>query len=134
MWRPSSRRWSARPRVGAPAKGLRSLEFMTFRMRGHEEASGVAYVPPHLFEEWAAKDPVLRFEQKLLAEGVLTEPMRAETRAVFKELIDRVADEAFESAEPDSTAARELADVYAKNWGLSPSMRRWGQSPTAVAH
>jgi 2-oxoisovalerate dehydrogenase E1 component len=101
---------AARARAG---EGPTLVEFMTFRMRGHEEASGVAYVPPHLFEEWAAKDPVLRFEQKLLAEGVLTEARRAETRAAFKELIDRVADEAFESREPDSTAEAELADVYA---------------------
>jgi 2-oxoisovalerate dehydrogenase E1 component len=110
-------RAAARARAG---EGPTLVEFMTFRMRGHEEASGVAYVPPHLFEEWAAKDPVLRFEQKLLAEGVLTEARRAETRAVFKELIDRVADEAFESQEPNSTAEAELADVYAHNWGLSP--------------
>ncbi len=103
-------RAAARARAG---EGPTLLEFMTFRMRGHEEASGVAYVPPHLFEEWAAKDPVLRFEQKLLAEGVLTEARRAETRAVFKELIDRVADEAFESREPNSTADAELNDVYA---------------------
>ena len=108
-------RAAVRARAG---EGPTLLEFMTFRMRGHEEASGVAYVPPHLFEEWAAKDPVLRFEQKLLAEGVLTEARRAETRAVFKELIDRVADEAFESREPDSTAEAELADVYA------PAVRR----------
>jgi 2-oxoisovalerate dehydrogenase E1 component len=108
-------RAAARARAG---EGPTLLEFMTFRMRGHEEASGVAYVPPHLFEEWAAKDPVLRFEQKLLAEGVLTEATRAETRAVFKQLIDRVADEAFESREPDSTAEAELADVYA------PAVRR----------
>jgi len=118
-------RAAARARAG---DGPTLLEFMTFRMRGHEEASGVAYVPPHLFEEWAAKDPVHRFEQKLLAEGVLTEARRAETRAAFKELIDRVADEAFESREPDSTADAELADVYAHNWGLSPLIHA-GDSP-----
>ena len=53
-----------RPGAGAPATGPTLLEFMTFRMRGHEEASGVAYVPEHLFEEWAAKDPIARFERR----------------------------------------------------------------------
>ena len=56
-------RASARARGG---DGPTLLEFMTFRMRGHEEASGVAYVPAHLFDEWAAKDPIARFEQLLL--------------------------------------------------------------------
>ena len=47
-------------------EGPTLLEFKTFRMRGHEEASGTAYVPKPLLEEWAAKDPVLRFEQVLM--------------------------------------------------------------------
>src|SRR5690606_38440762 len=49
------------------------VECMTFRMRGHEEASGVKYVPKELFEEWGKKDPVMNFERYLLAEGVLSE-------------------------------------------------------------
>ena len=47
------------------------IECMTFRMRGHEEASGVKYVPPHLFDEWRAKDPVQNYREYLLQEGVL---------------------------------------------------------------
>src|SRR6186713_292197 len=54
-------------------EGPTLLEFKTFRMRGHEEASGVAYVPPALFEEWGKRDPVVRFEQLLLSRGVLTD-------------------------------------------------------------
>ena len=46
---------------------------MTFRMRGHEEASGVKYVPPELIEAWDKKDPVRNYEQFLLEQGVLTE-------------------------------------------------------------
>src|SRR5690606_10208771 len=49
------------------------IECMTFRMRGHEEASGVKYVPKNLFEEWAKKDPVQRFEDYLLENGVLSQ-------------------------------------------------------------
>jgi 2-oxoisovalerate dehydrogenase E1 component len=42
---------------------------MTFRMRGHEEASGTKYVPQNLFEWWGAKDPLVNFEKYLLAQG-----------------------------------------------------------------
>src|SRR4051812_39903638 len=48
------------------------IECMTFRMRGHEEASGTKYVPAHLFEEWQAKDPLKNFEQYLMDQDVLT--------------------------------------------------------------
>ena len=51
------RRWAGPPRAPARGEGPTLLEFKTFRMRGHEEASGTAYVPPQLFEEWARKDP-----------------------------------------------------------------------------
>jgi len=103
-------RAAARARAG---DGPTLLEFMTFRMRGHEEASGVAYVPAHLFEEWAAKDPIARFEKALLDQGVLTAVDRDAIRAAFKAHIDQIADEAYASPEPESTAERELADVYA---------------------
>jgi 2-oxoisovalerate dehydrogenase E1 component len=45
------------------------IECMTFRMRGHEEASGTKYVPKELFEEWGRKDPIKNFEQYLVAEN-----------------------------------------------------------------
>jgi len=115
----------SRARAG---EGPTLLEFMTFRMRGHEEASGIAYVPPHLFEEWAAKDPVIRFEQRLIGDGVLTEALRTEIREAFKSLIDRVADEAFASPEPDSTAEAELADVYAIRAGVRRAELQFGQT------
>ncbi len=82
-------RAAARGRAG---EGPTLLEFMTFRMRGHEEASGVAYVPAHLFEEWAARDPIARFEQALLDEGVLTSTDRDAIRAAFKAHIDQIAE------------------------------------------
>src|SRR6185312_15865082 len=49
------------------------IECMTFRMRGHEEASGVKYVPKELFEEWSEKDPVKNYEQYLLEQNILSE-------------------------------------------------------------
>ncbi len=89
------------------------LEAMTFRMRGHEEASGTKYVPKHLFEEWGQKDPLLNYERFLLIEGLLTEKRVQELR---KELRARIqAEIAPVLSEPDPTPdpAYEEASVYA---------------------
>ncbi len=88
------------------------MEFKTFRMRGHEEASGTDYVPPALFEEWAKKDPILRFDRALVAAGILRDGEGDERKAAIKARIDALVEEAIGAAEPDSSAARELADVY----------------------
>ncbi|WP_033418227.1 alpha-ketoacid dehydrogenase subunit alpha/beta [Cytophaga aurantiaca] len=48
------------------------VEAITFRMRGHEEASGTKYIPEQLFEAWAKKDPVENFERYLLDEAILS--------------------------------------------------------------
>ena len=103
-------RAAARARRG---EGPALLEFKTFRMRGHEEASGTAYVPKHLFEEWARKDPVARFEQWLAARGLLDEPARERLRAELRPVIDALVDEALAAPNPVSSAENELADVYA---------------------
>src|SRR5918992_1826524 len=89
------------------------LEFKTFRMRGHEEASGTAYVPKEMFDEWQEKDPVLRFEGFLIEQGLFTSDGAKATRAALKKEIDALVDEALATPDPDSTAERELADVYA---------------------
>jgi 2-oxoisovalerate dehydrogenase E1 component len=89
------------------------LEFKTFRMRGHEEASGVAYVPQELFEEWARKDPVARFEAFLRQAGLLDDSRRDALRDELKPVIDALVDDALQAPEPDSTAEREILDVYA---------------------
>src|SRR5438552_1467193 len=78
-------RAAARARRG---EGPTLLEFLTFRMRGHEEASGTAYVPRALFEEWARKDPVLRFEQWLQARGLVDEGARERLRGEIKPMIE----------------------------------------------
>jgi 2-oxoisovalerate dehydrogenase E1 component len=101
---------AARARQG---DGPTLLEFKTFRMRGHEEASGTAYVPKELFEEWARKDPVLRFGQQLIASGILTPAERDALRAEMKPRIDALVDEALAAPDPVSTAESELGDVYA---------------------
>ena len=89
------------------------LEFKTFRMRGHEEASGTDYVPQEQVEEWAKKDPVKRYEAFLVEKGLFTEADFGTIRAAYKARIDALADEAFLAPEPRSTVEEKLADVFA---------------------
>jgi 2-oxoisovalerate dehydrogenase E1 component len=94
-------------------EGATLLEMKTFRMRGHEEASGVAYVPPPLFEEWGKRDPILRFEAELEERGILAKPAQAAIRAELQGAIDVAVERALTAPEPQSTEAGELADVVA---------------------
>ncbi len=89
------------------------LEFKTFRMRGHEEASGVKYVPIELIEEWGKRDPIENYKEYLLAQGVLSEEYDAEIRIEIKAEIDEHYQTA--SAEPiiEANLEQELSDVYA---------------------
>lgn len=89
------------------------LECMTFRMRGHEEASGTQYVPGHLFDEWAKQDPVTGYESWLFSQQILTSQEFYSIQQEMKQGIDSDVEEAFQ--EPDVVADKqaELADVYA---------------------
>ena len=90
------------------------IECMTFRMRGHEEASGTKYVPKEMFDEWGRKDPIKNFEQFLIAENVITEMQVADIRNEFKAYID---EEIKLAAEVDALVPdreEELRDVYAR--------------------
>ncbi len=89
------------------------VECMTFRMRGHEEASGTKYVPQELMDHWAAKDPLSNFEKYLLQEGVLTEERITDIRKEFKKQINKGLDIAFAEGPIQSGPEQELADVYA---------------------
>lgn len=75
------------------------LECMTFRMRGHEEASGTKYIPQELFEEWGKKDPVSNFEQYLKQEGVLSEEAEQEMRKAITSEINAGLEAAFGESE-----------------------------------
>lgn len=88
------------------------LEAITFRMRGHEEASGVKYVPGYVLEDWKKRDPVDTFEQKLLKTGVLTEETAERTRGLLKEQIDTAWDAALAEPDVSSSESVELGDVY----------------------
>ncbi len=101
--------WAAKIRIN-PQPLL--LECLTFRMRGHEEASGTKYVPQSLMDEWSAKDPVKHFEQYLLEEGVLTETALAQLRREIKQEIEQGLEIAFASSHPVADTKTELADVF----------------------
>jgi 2-oxoisovalerate dehydrogenase E1 component len=100
-------------RLARAGGGPTLLEFKTFRMRGHEEASGTAYVPKHLFEEWVQKDPVARYESFLQETGILSAQAKDARRRELKGQIDELTDAALSAPEPGSTPERELEDVYA---------------------
>ena len=89
------------------------IECMTFRMRGHEEASGVKYVPKELFETWQEKDPIKNFEQYLLEQSVLSQSQVAQIQKELKEHIEAELKVGFESPKMIVNAAVELNDVYA---------------------
>jgi 2-oxoisovalerate dehydrogenase E1 component len=89
------------------------IEFKTFRMRGHEEASGVKYVPKELLEKWSKKDPVLNFEAFLIDSSILTvEDVTKIKKDITKE-IDTNLEKTFNEKKIISSAENELSDVYA---------------------
>ncbi len=88
------------------------LEFKTFRMRGHEEASGTKYVPEVLMEEWAKKDPIANYEAFLLNEGVLDEQKIIEVKAKIEAEINAHLKIAFDEEEIEFDQSKELGDVY----------------------
>ncbi len=88
------------------------VEFMTFRMRGHEEASGTKYYPDGIQEEWEEFDPVTNYTEFLKSEGVLTEEIEEQFRKEIKKEIQNGLDVAF--AEPEITPKLdlEMEDMY----------------------
>lgn len=89
------------------------VECMTFRMRGHEEASGTKYVPQELMDEWQKKDPTTNYEEFLLAEKVLTEAQAEEIKAEIKQEINDDLEKAYAEEPIVPCTETELADVYA---------------------
>jgi 2-oxoisovalerate dehydrogenase E1 component len=90
------------------------IECMTFRMRGHEEASGTKYVPKELFEEWGRKDPVKNYEQWLVNENILTEMDIADIRNETRNHIEEELKIASTVNETIIDSDEELFDVYAE--------------------
>ena len=88
------------------------LEFLTFRMRGHEEASGTKYVPEELITEWALKDPISNFKNFLIEEGILSEAIDEQYHKEIKSEIDENLQLAFDEEAIVSSETDELNDVY----------------------
>ncbi len=89
------------------------IECMTFRMRGHEEASGTKYIPQELFTEWAKKDPVTNFEQYLIELGILNTNLITEIKADFKKEIEQDIEQAFAEDDVKVNTETEMEDMYA---------------------
>ena len=88
------------------------LEFKTFRVRGHEEASGTKYVPNELLQSWDLKDPLLNYAAYLKTQGILTEEIEVASKAsIMKEIQDGL-DIAFAEPPIESTTTNELNDVF----------------------
>jgi len=96
------------------------IECMTFRMRGHEEASGVKYVPKHLFDLWEKKDPIKNYEAYLLAENILSENDVAALHQEYKEYIENELKVGFESPAMVANTAEEMNDLFAKKTTDNP--------------
>ena len=107
---------AARARRG---EGPTLVEAKTFRVRGHEEASGTKYVPAELIEQWRKRDPVDRFTERLIAEGVLEREEVEATRRELEAEIEQAAEAALARPQAESTPEAERGDVYA------PGPRSW---------
>jgi 2-oxoisovalerate dehydrogenase E1 component len=89
------------------------IECLTFRMRGHEEASGTKYVPQDLFKLWEMKDPIKNYEQYVVEAGILSETSITEIRNEFKDKIESELALGFDTMPVIADTETELEDVYA---------------------
>ena len=88
------------------------IEFKTFRMRGHEEASGTKYVPQELLDFWAAKDPLLNFQEFLKNESILDESEEVKFKEEIVHEINTSLDKAYSEPAVTPILSNELNDVY----------------------
>jgi len=88
------------------------LEFKTFRMRGHEEASGTKYVPQNLMDHWAAKDPLENYTQYLRDGGILSEALEVAYKTEIAHRINDHLEKAFSEEPVIFNETKELNDVY----------------------
>jgi len=106
------------------------LECMTFRMRGHEEASGVKYVPKELIDTWAQRDPVQRYEEFLMEEGILNAGLRDEFRSLHQSDIDKALKVVFAEPEVQPNWEKELSAVYAPfHWASTEEISSSAMAP-----
>lgn len=105
-------------KVAEIAKSVRAnprpilLEFKTFRMRGHEEASGTKYVPQDVLDFWAAKDPIENYQAYLKNLGILTEEMEVSYKSEIIYEINEHLQTAFDEEKIIPNIETELKDVF----------------------
>ncbi len=88
------------------------FEAKTFRMRGHEEASGTKYVPKELMDHWAAKDPIANYEGFLKKEKVADEVTLDDLKKGIRKEINKAVKVAFEEKSIAAEFDVEVSDVY----------------------
>src|SRR5215204_1486746 len=106
------------------------IECVTFRMRGHEEASGTKYVPKELFDAWEAKDPIKNYEEWLLKQGLLSQDEVKAIRSDQKQLIEDELKIGFDNKPAVVKTELELRDVYAQ--GRLPLTHAHGREATDI--
>jgi 2-oxoisovalerate dehydrogenase E1 component len=89
------------------------IECRTFRMRGHEEASGTKYVPKELMDEWALKDPIDNYEKYLLSSGIINDNYIEAARTKIKKEIEEGLETAFKETYPEANTQVEFEDLHA---------------------
>ncbi len=105
------------------------LEARTFRMRGHEEASGTAYVPNELMQEWAAKDPIKQFGERVIADGLLSKDDLASIRKSAESIFTADLERALTAENPKEDSTAHISRVYA----TSPAAQAGGGQPSKEA-
>jgi 2-oxoisovalerate dehydrogenase E1 component len=88
------------------------IEALTFRMRGHEEASGTKYIPTEYFEEWGKKDPISNYEKFLVEEKIIDNSFVKETRDKLRTLIDNEWERSVNEPDVIPDNVRETRDIY----------------------
>ncbi|MCW5519377.1 dehydrogenase E1 component subunit alpha/beta [Aureitalea sp. L0-47] len=88
------------------------IEFKTFRVRGHEEASGTKYVPQELMDYWDARDPITNYAEFLRNRGILTEEQEVAIKEEIVQEINENLDIAFAESPMISSESEELSDVF----------------------
>jgi 2-oxoisovalerate dehydrogenase E1 component len=98
------------------------MEFMTFRLRGHEEASGTKYYPEGLIQEWEKKDPVDNYEAWLFEKGIIDEESEGQIRSELKQQINDALKIAYAEPDIEPETHKEITDVYApfSNTNIAP--------------
>jgi 2-oxoisovalerate dehydrogenase E1 component len=108
------------------------IECMTFRMRGHEEASGTKYVPKEMFVEWQRRDPLKNYERFLIGENVLNELTIGDIRNECRSYIDTELKAGFETQPIIPDTIEELSEVYDLTCPQTETRREGNERPPGL--